>query len=185
MSYVVILLIALLGGFLRRSMGGALKAPRVITLGLMAMLAAFLCAGGTLLAYLLIAVLTAVYWALGHGSYMDMGTIDKLDNERFKPVLDWLYGPETKASTKRDFTGMLLRYTLPAAPVGVVFALAGHVNALWLPVVGPMIALAYLLLSINREHLDNTPRWFDGYTAYGEWSAGIIFYGTLACLVSF
>lgn len=178
MTYIYALLIGFLGGFLRRCMGGAIKAPKVITVGALSFLAAALC-GGTFLAQALVAVFTAIYWAMGHGSYMDMGTQDKPDNERFKRILDWFFGAETKPSISRDFYGMVLRYTVPAVPVAVIFVLAGNSAVVWFPIVGVLIASAYLIFSLNSDDLKHTKVWFDGFTSYGEWAAGFIFYGLL------
>lgn len=178
MTYLYALLIGLLGGFLRRCMGGAIHAPKFITVGALAFVSAALCEG-TFLAQALVALFTAIYWAMGHGSYMDMGTQDDPDNERFKPILDWLFGHEAKPSIRRDFYGMVLRYTVPAVPVAVIFVLAGHSAAVWFPVVGVLIASAYLIFSLNRDAIKHTKVWFDGFTSYGELAAGFIFYSLL------
>lgn len=181
---LLVLTAAALGGVGRRALGGAVRVKRWVPLSVMALMAGMLSlpVTGPVLASG-IAACAVVYWAMGHGSYMDMGLSPERDNERFVEWLDKWFGPELEPSTLRDFTGMVLRYSLPAVPIAVGYVLAGQYWGLLLPVVGLAIATAYLVFSLLKDRLPHTPVWFDGYTSYGELAAGALFYGALAALL--
>lgn len=176
---------AILGGILRRGFGGGLPTPRIVELVAMAVLAGWLAylSGGLVLGVIM-AILTVPFWTMGHGSYMDMGMSPKPDNERFKPIVDWLVGKDDQTSTKRDFVGMTVRYTIPAMPMAIAYAYFGILSDLWLLLVGTAIACAYWCFMHLRKRLPLFPPFLDGFTAYGEAAAGAIFYGILAAISS-
>ncbi len=59
---------------------------------------------------------------VGHGSYMDLGTVDRPDNEVFAPLLDKIFGPEYVGHPNfwRDFTGLALTGLLVTVPVSLL-----------------------------------------------------------------
>lgn len=179
----MIALVAILGAFLRRAYGGGLGIRKTWFLVPMAALAGYLAhlAGGPWLG-LTVAAATAVYWSMGHGSYMDMGTQPEPDNERFKYVLIYLFGEETKPSTLRDFVGMTLRYGAPSLLIAALYAFWGIYGGLWLPAAAIATAVGYWAAMRLRAYLPSRGRFLDGFSAYGELIAGAAFYGALAAL---
>lgn len=176
------LLSAILGAILRRALGGAVKLPRGVTMSALCLLAGVISYFELgLLGATLIAISTLVYWSMGHGSYMDMGTIDAIDNERFAPWLDKWFGTTSTKSVARDYAGMFLRYTVPAIPIAIAYlAFSPSYIGLTFPLVGFVIATSYLITSVFKDYLYLTKHWFDGFTSYGELLAGATFYGALA-----
>lgn len=178
----MIALYAILGAILRRIYGGGLGIKKIYALVPMTILAGWLSylAGGWWLCGI-VAILSVPFWTMGHGSYMDMGTVDKPDNERFRYILIYLFGEETKPSLFRDMAGMTIRYTVPVALIAFAYVVAGVSDGWWLLAVGPAIAVAYALFAKLRHKLP-VCSFVDGFTAYGELAAGAIFYGALAIL---
>lgn len=177
---------AILGVFLRRWFGGgipSLNVPHIVKLLALCGLAGWLAylSGGLWLG-VIVAFLTWPFWSMGHGSYMDMGTNPLKDDERFRYILIYLFGEEAKPSMWRDFAGMTIRYSIPAALIGAVYACFGIWNGLWLVLVGLGIATAYWCFMRLRGRLPHKGIFLDGFTAYGELAAGAIFYGTLALI---
>lgn len=174
---------ALIGAMLRRIFGGAFEIKRIYSLIGMAALAVYLATLGTnIVLGLVIGVVTVIYWTMGHGSYMDMGTSPKLDNERFKYVMIWLLGTETKPSMWRDFLGMTIRYATPAFLIGALYCLVGKYEGLLFTLVGLLTAIAYLVFMRVNKHLPKN-KFVDSFTAYGELAAGAIFYSGLYLLI--
>lgn len=177
MEYI---LYTLLGGAGRRALGGAVSWPRGVTMFVLAGLAVLIAWPVLSWWSLVVGALTVLFWSMGHGSYMDMGTVDKTDNERFAPWLDKIFG---KGSTgvDRDYLGMTIRYTIPAMFVCTVYLFKPQFEALILLLVGILIATGYLIFSIYRKRLPHN-NWFDGATGYGEIWAGIVYYGALSLI---
>lgn len=172
------------GGYLRRAYGGAVAWPRILRV-------VALCGTPALVAWawadwqtaLVVLVGHALIWLPGHGSYMDMGRMPDADNESLRWLLDKLFGPDVRPSEARDFTGMLLRYFIPCALLAYGLHLLGH-NAVWpLLLAGQSVAVAYWLVSRLRMVLPHHTRWFDGFTAYGEFVAGLaVFWATFTII---
>ena len=132
-----ILAFAVLGAFYRRWFGGGFfSAPKIIRVGVgialgFAVALVMQPVGGEFMwwAWPLVAgLIVGVGWIPGHGSYMDMGMANTPDDEFLKPILDAIFGGDDKiGSTKRDFTGMSLRYLAVSIPLGAAAAGPGLV----------------------------------------------------------
>jgi hypothetical protein len=178
------LFMGLVGGYLRRAYGGAVGWPRILrVLALCGTPAAVAWAMTDWLTALVVLVGHCLIWLPGHGSYMDMGRMAKPDNESLRWLLDRLFGPDVHPSEARDFTGMLLRYFIPCALLAYGLHWVGY-PAVWpLLVAGQSVAVAYWVVSRLRMVLPHHTRWFDGFTAYGEFMAGVaVFWATFAII---
>ncbi|MGE0736755.1 MAG: hypothetical protein AB7P50_18585 [Alphaproteobacteria bacterium] len=110
---------------------------------------------------------------------MDMGRMNRPDNEFLKPLLDRIFGPEPYAApsrqTARDFTGHTIIYSIFTLPAGIALIWLGHAGWFLLPV-GVLVAGAYWLgwgLMPPRDGIDRP-------TIFGEYASGAIIYGALA-----
>lgn len=107
---------------------------------------------------------TMVNYSLGHGSYMDLGTMQIRDNEYLRKILDLVWR-EPPFTFKRDFLGLALNYSIAPA---VAVAITGFWPAL---LAGPVVAMSYTvaLKQIGRKYYGS---FLDGFTAAGELAAG-------------
>lgn len=172
-SIVVTLAAATTGAFFRRWFGGGfVSAPRWLRVAaglLLGGVVAFLATSNPWAAPA--GVVAAVTWTLGHGSYMDMGRMDRPDNEFLAPILDRIFGVETEPSELRDFTGMAIVYSLLTVPAGIGLIALGHAGWFMLPV-GTLVACAYWL-AWELPGIEEP-------TVPGEYAAGALIYGALA-----
>ena len=160
-------------GLFNRIRGGFLKPPSStvgrITFALPLMFAAMLAYYGLdfwqnyaeIDFWLLFGVFPATWFGLttGWGSYMDLGRVDREDNEVLKPLLDKIFGSDAgKPSFWRDFTGLVLRGFMVTNMAGVFVMLVTGSPIYWLS--GMIMAPAYWLgwaLPIKYPHFTKGP----------------------------
>tara|TARA_Y100000034_G_scaffold34222_1_gene41937 strand:- start:11852 stop:12376 length:525 start_codon:yes stop_codon:yes gene_type:complete len=99
---------------------------------------------------LLIPVLGYLGITMGHGSYMDLGTNTNIDNERFKPLLDWIFGVEPPVNFYRDFTGLALTGLAFSLPIALLWFLI-PTFPLWYGAIGILKAPAYYIAKLLYE----------------------------------
>lgn len=115
-----------------------------------------------------LAVLLATYFATktGHGSYMDLGTMPKPDNELLRYVLDLFM--ENTSNFTRDFIGLSLTGLLVTLPVGIAMA-------------NPLVAASGLLKAPAYwlgQSLPSLPQ-LRGFTEWGEALFGAVVYASV------
>lgn len=121
-------------------------------------------------------LIPVVVWAgvvLGHGSYMDLGTGNVPDNEKFKWFLDLIFGPEPPFSFKRDFVGLCLTGLLITVPAAAVTFYVGHTESWIYAFVGIGKGLAYAVPLKLKMH---------NFTEWGEFFWGGICVGGMFLL---
>jgi len=164
-------LAAAAGALLRRWFGGGFfSAPRrarvavaLVSGGLVGWIAAGLpgLAGG---------VLAACAFLPGHGSYVDMGTERKPDNEWLRWPLNLIFGPEPPFTIRRDLTGLILNYSAFTIPAGAWLTWWGF-QGWFTGVSGLVAALAYWSAARMGSK---------AWTVWGELGAGAAIFGALA-----
>ena len=169
---MILLIAATIGAFFRRWFGGGfVSSPRWLRVCSGFVLAMGVAGIATESIWgLLAGLVAAVTWTLGHGSYMDMGRMDRPDNEFLKSALDLLFGPDTSPSQVRDFTGMALVYSVFTIPAGICLIWHNYDGWFLLPV-GVLVAVSYW----------TTWRFWSksGPTSLGEYASGALVYGAL------
>jgi hypothetical protein len=145
---------------------------------------------------LLMAALGFVGLVVGWGSYMDLGTSPNKDNERLKPILDFLLGDDSDSggsngewhktivhdtAFRRDFLGLTLRgilFTLlmflPMAFVGVPY-----VAYFGLLLVGAVMAPTYYLATLPVGRISKQVPHFNWGPELGEF----LFAGSMSALI--
>lgn len=168
-SYMSMLAAFILGGLWRRWLGGwGGNFPRGVKMavGVIALAALLHLSGAPYWMTAILTVAVFINYSLGHGSYMDLGTMAIPDNEYLRRVLD-LFWREPPYTFKRDFLGLSINYNLSPA---LAVVLTGFWPAL---LAGPAVAVAYTvaLRKIGRRYYGS---FLDGFTAAGELAAGAI-----------
>lgn len=169
---------SILGGVWRRWFGGWLGGRRSIQLLVALVLGAligvalqplsWLTAGNALL----ISALIAALWTPGHGSYMDMGTIPRPDNETARYIVKPLARVlGLKADSEAyDVLGMSIRYGLLTLAVGLWMAFTG-LSGWWVfALAGFLAGPIYAASKRVATH----------FTEVGEVGIGATIYGLLA-----
>lgn len=159
---------AVAGAVFRRWFGGGfISSPRwlrVCSGFVLAMGVAWLSTGSI---WGLLAGLVAAVWTVGHGSYIDMGTSWRVDNEITAQLFDrWLpnLGP-----TSADLVRLAILYSFFTVPAGVYLIALGF-QGWFLAPAGGLAALAYW--AATRLQLREP-------AVYGEYAAGALVYGAL------
>ena len=114
---------------------------------------------------LLAAPLAVVGTIIGHGSYQDLATVERPDNEWFRWPLNRVCGPEPPYSCWRDFTGLALTGLLVTVPIAVLPGVA-----FWYAGVGVLKAGAYAI----RWQLAGLGKTEMGELGWGAMAVGLL-----------
>lgn len=145
---IEVLTYTLLGSLIYRMRGGGQPdLTKVVDLAIWAILFTSVALGVYGLSWVLLPVLVGTYVLTtpGHGSYMDLTRTGQRDNEVFKPLLDWMFGPGDGLDYDREAFGLALTGVLPMIPLAIAVGIQHPLVGLGLAAAGALKWPAYEL----------------------------------------
>lgn len=196
-ALAVAVLVGLNGALWRRCLGGlGFLLPRsrafLLPMGFLWLLWPLLMVGVPLGLAVLSALTIVAGFTPGHGSWFDMGTSPKPDNELLRHLFRWFFPAHLRDTFVYDLVGLTIRYAIFWVPVGFFLHLYGF-NGIPVMLVGLLVGVVYMLAWFHQDVID---LWADSrrgivrfivwdnqdspYISVAELAVGFLIFGAVA-----